>query len=323
MIDSPPRQRWIPVIACLAALPVSVATAQQLRTTHVEGNIYLISGAGGNVTVSVGDSGVLIVDSGSAEFSDDLLTAIQSIADGTIRYVVNTRLHADHVGGNAALRAAGDTFTGGNATVVGGVDEGAAVIGHENLLLRMALDSDFDPELQPTETFFVPRIDLYFNGEPVEIIHQPNANDDTNTMVHFRRSDVIATGDVLHLDAFPPIDLDNGGSIQGILAALNGLVELAVSDTLAEGGTLIVPGHGRICDEGDLVRYRDMLTVIRDRIAAWIDRGHSLEEIKRAQPTFEYDSRYGATRGEWTTEMFIEAVYRSLLAERPPSSAAN
>ncbi len=284
---------------------------QSLRTTHVEGPIWLISGAGGNVVVSAGDNGILLVDSGSAEYSADLLQEIESISDGTIRYIVNTRLHPDRVGGNAALRAAGDTFTGGNATQIGGVDVGAAVIGHENLMLRMVLDADYDAGLQPTETFFVPRFDLYFNSEPVEVIHQPNAIDDTNLIVHFRRSDVIAAGDVFRLDSWPYIDLDNGGSIDGVLDSLNDLVDLAVADTLSEGGTLIVPGRGRICDEGDLVRYRDMVTVIRDRIRTWMDRGMSLDEIRQAEPAFEYESRYGR-RDDWTAEMFIEAVYLSL-----------
>lgn len=298
-------------LACLSMSCLSPALAQSLRTTHVEGPIWLISGAGANVVVSAGDNGILVVDSGSAEYSTDLLAAIRSISEGTIRYIVNTGLQADTVGGNAALRAAGDTFTGGNATQIGGVDVGAAVIGHENLMLRMVLDADYDSGLQPTETFFVPRFDLYFNNEPIEVIHQPNAIDDTNAIVHFRRSDVIAAGDVFRLDSWPYIDLENGGSIEGILDSLNNLVDLAVADTLSEGGTLIVPGRGRICDEGDLVRYRDMVTVIRDRIRALLERGLSLDEIKAAEPTLEYESRYGR-RDDWTGEMFIEAVYRSL-----------
>lgn len=305
------RGRIVGILACLSMSFLSPAMGQSLRTTHVEGPIWLISGAGANVVVSAGDNGILVVDSGSAEYSADLLTAIKNVSNGTIRYIVNTSLHAENVGGNAALRVAGDTFTGGNATQIGGVDVGAAVIGHENLMLRMVLDADYDSGLQPTETFFVPRLDLYFNNEPIEIIHQPNAIDDTNSIVHFRRSDVIATGDVFRLDSWPYIDLENGGSIEGILDSLNDLVDLAVSDTLAEGGTLIVPGRGRICDEGDLVRYRDMVTVIRDRIRALMERGLSLDEIKAAEPAFEYESRYGQ-RNDWTAEMFVEAIYRSL-----------
>ena len=167
-------------------------------------------------------------------------------------------------------------------------------------------------DAQPTETFYVDKVDLYFNGEPVELLLSAGRVDDTNVAVHFRRSDVLVTGDVFRLDSYPVIDLDNGGSIQGVLDALNSFIELTVSDTLSEGGTLIVPGHGRICDEADLVRYRDMLTIIRDRIQALKEDGKTLAQIKAAKPTLDYDSRYGTTSGAWTTEKFIDAVYASL-----------
>lgn len=299
---------------CLGALAGAPLLAQETRTTHVAGNIYMISGAGGNVTVSAGRSGILLVDAGSAEASASLLRTIRDISGGPIRYIVNTSILPEHMGGNAALRAAGETFTGGNATVVAGVDEGAAIVGHENLLLRLSDLPQYPIDASPTETFFVPKFDLYFNGEPVEVIHQPHAVDDTNAIVHFRRSDVISTGDIFRTDGYPYFDVANGGSINGVIAALNALVDLAVADTLQEGGTLIVPGHGRICDEGDLVRYRDMITIIRDRVQALIDRGQSLRQVKAAQPTLAYDSRYGSTRSDWTSDEFIDAVYSSLAA---------
>lgn len=302
--------------AVLAAAPL--AHAQQTRTTHVVDDIYMITGAGGNVTVSLGDDGVLVVDAGAAQMSDALIAAIRELSDRTIRYVVNTSALSEHTGGNPAVRSAGDTFTGGNATVVGGVDEGASVIAHENTLHRLAGGPDAAPAEWPTDTFYVDTHDLYFNGEPVEMTYQPAAVDDTNLIVHFRRSDVVSTGDVFRLDSYPVIDLDNGGSIDGILDALNGLVELAIPDTLAEGGTLLVPGHGRICDEGDLVRYRDMITIIRDRVQALLDEGRTLEEVQAERPSYEYDSRYGSTSGAWTTQMFIEAVYESLAADTAP-----
>jgi glyoxylase-like metal-dependent hydrolase (beta-lactamase superfamily II) len=299
----------------LALLPVAVlvtgTAAAQLRTTHVADGVYMISGAGSNVTVSTGDSGIMVIDSGAAETSDALLAAIRAISDGPIRYVINTSILRDHIGGNQTLRRAGATFTGGNATVVGGVDVGAAIVAHEAALLRLA-DSDVPTEAQPTETFYVPKVDFYFNDEPVEVMYQANAIDDTNLIVHFRRSDVISTGDVFRLDSYPVIDLANGGTIDGVLAALNAVIELAVSEVLSEGGTRIVPGHGRICDEADLVRYRDMLTIVRDRVKALVERGQTSQQVKAAEPSLDYDSRYGATTGAWTTEDFIEAVYSSL-----------
>jgi glyoxylase-like metal-dependent hydrolase (beta-lactamase superfamily II) len=306
-------QRLVPVVIAAAVL-APAAHGQPTRTTHVVDGIHLITGAGGNVTVSTGRNGVLVVDSGTAGGSDSVLAAIREISAGAIRYIVNTSALSEHIGGNAAIRAAGATFTGGNATVVAGVDEGAAVLAHENVLLRLSALRGTPVAALPTETFFVPKIDLYFNNEPVEFMHQPNAVDDTNVIVHFRRSDVIVTGDVLRTDRFPDIDLENGGSIDGIIDALNHLVDLAVADTLSEGGTLIIPGHGRICDEGDLVRYRDMLTVIRDRMRAWIERGETLAQVKTRRPLLDYESRYGRADGDWTADTFIEAVYASLAA---------
>jgi cyclase len=303
--------------ACaVVALSAPAVLAQTTRTTQVEGGVYMISGAGANVTVSVGDSGVLVVDTGADGMSAELLAAIRELSHGPIRYIVNTGLAADRTGGNAAIRAAGETFTGGNATVIAGVGEGAAIIAHENLLLRMASAPNVRFDALPTEPFYVQKTDLYFNGEPVEIIHQPNAVDDTDVIVHFRRSDVISTGGVFRLDGYPVFDPERGGGINGVLDALNGLLDRVVSDTLSEGGTLLVPSHGRISDEGDLVRYRDMITVIRDRVQAWMERGHGLEEILAMQPSFDYDSRYASPGAAWTAEEFIEAIYRSLLADR-------
>jgi cyclase len=297
------------VALALAVLGASAAHAE-LRTTHVAGNVYLITGAGGNVAVSVGDSGVMIVDAGSAQMSGPLLEEIRKLSKGALRYIINTNVDPEHTGGNAALREAGATFTGGNATVVGGVDVGAAIVAHEAALLRVADAGEVPVAAQPTETFYVPKVDFFFNGEPVEVMYKP-AVDDTNVAVHFRRSDVIATGDLFRLDGYPVIDLANGGSIRGVLDALNSFVDLAVSDTLSEGGTLLIPGHGRICDEADLVRYRDMLTIIRDRIAALKERGQTLAQVKAAKPTLDYDSRFGRNP-EWTGDDFIEAVYASL-----------
>jgi glyoxylase-like metal-dependent hydrolase (beta-lactamase superfamily II) len=301
-------------LALTTLLLIFAHAPAQTRTTHVAGNIYLITGVGGNVTASVGENGVMLIDAGDAESTHELLAAIKALTDGTIQYIINTSVAPDHMGGNVEVRAAGDTFTGGNATVVAGVDEGAEVIGHENGLLRLASDG-VPIERLPTETFFVPRLDKYFNGEPVELFYRANAVDDTNIVVHFRRSDVIVTGDVFRLDRYPSIDLEHGGSINGILDTLNWLVELAVTDKLSEGGTLLVPGHGRIADEGDLLRYRDMLTVIRDRVAAMIESGHSLREIQRMALTLEYESRWGRD-SQWTGEDFVAAVYESLMQEQ-------
>jgi glyoxylase-like metal-dependent hydrolase (beta-lactamase superfamily II) len=303
--------RVIP-LAVLVAAAFAASAHAELRTTHVAGNVYMISGAGANVAVSVGKSGILTVDSGSAANAQQLLAEIRKTSHGALRYIIDSSVAPDHVGGNETLGNAGATFTGGNATVVGGVDVGAAIIAHEATLLRMSSTEGVSVNAQPTETFYVPKYDLYFNEEPVLLMYEPNALDDTNVAVHFRRSDVIATGDVFRMDGYPVIDLAHGGSIDGVLAAVNSFIDLAVSDTLSEGGTLLIPGHGRICDEGDLVRYRDMVTIIRDRIEALKKSGKTLAQVKAAKPTLDYDSRWGATTGAWTTDKFIEVVFASV-----------
>jgi cyclase len=299
-------------LAALAAALAGSGAHAELRTTHVAGNVYLISGAGGNVAVSVGASGVLTVGAGNAASAELLLAEIRKTSKGALRYVIDTSVAPEHIGGNETLRNAGATFTGGNATVVGGVDVGAAIVAHEAALLRMSASEDTPVDAQPTETFYVSKYDLYFNGEPVVLMHQPGAIDDTNVAVHFRRSDVIVTGDIFRLDGYPVIDVANGGSIDGVLAALNSFIDLAVSDTLSEGGTLLIPGHGRICDEGDLVRYRDMLTIIRDRVAALKATGQTIAQVKGAKPTLDYDSRWGTAPGAATADQLVEAVYASV-----------
>jgi cyclase len=156
----------------------------------------------------------------------------------------------------------------------------------------------------------------FFNGEGVQIFYEPAAHTDGDSMVYFRASDVIATGDVFSTTSYPVLDLANGGSINGVLNALNHILELAVPEFRSEGGTMIVPGHGRICDIADVAYYRDMVTVIRDRVQDAIKRGLTLAQIKDARLTMDYDGRYGATSGAWTTDMFVEAVYRSLSQKR-------
>jgi glyoxylase-like metal-dependent hydrolase (beta-lactamase superfamily II) len=158
----------------------------------------------------------------------------------------------------------------------------------------------------PTDVYRGQQKDLYFNGEPVVLLHQPAAHTDGDSMVFFRGSDVISTGDIFVTTSYPVIDLDRGGSIQGVIDALNRIIDITVPAALQEGGTLVVPGHGRICDEADVVEYRDMVTIIRDRIADLLKRGRTLEEVKAARPTEDYDPRYGSSTA------FVEAVYRSL-----------
>ncbi len=167
-------------------------------------------------------------------------------------------------------------------------------------------------EAWPTVTLFMPQKDIYFNGEAVQVLHQPAAHTDGDSLVFFRGSDVVSTGDVFTTTGYPVIRPEDGGGIDGVIAALNRIIELTVPEEKQEGGTLVIPGHGRLCDEADVVEYRDMVTIIRDRIKSMVDMGMTLRQVQAAKPTADYDGRYGATSGFWTTEAFVAAAYESL-----------
>jgi glyoxylase-like metal-dependent hydrolase (beta-lactamase superfamily II) len=289
-----------------------------LDVLHVQGNVYLVAGAGGNVTVQIGPAGVLLVDTGNAASAENLLAAVRKLSSGRIRYIVNTHVHPDHTGGNeAAARAGGSSGVRSIRGTPGeSLTEMPQVLAHDNVLQRMVAPAPGQapvPETaHPTTTWVGSGKDLFFNGETIQMIHQPSGHTDGDSIVHFRRSDVISAGDILNMDTYPVIDLARGGSVQGVIDGLNRLLDLAVPEHHEEGGTYIIPGHGRVCDEFDLVEYRDMVTIIRDRVQAMIRKGATLEQVRIARPSRDYDPRFGATTGPWTTDLFLEAVYKSL-----------
>ena len=288
----------------------------EIQTLHVQGNIYMLVGAGGNITVQAGNDGVLIIDTMYEPLADKVFAAIREISDGPLTYIINTHGHPDHIGGNVPLAGMGSNIAGGNTVgFAAGTGAQAKIVAHENVLNSIiSQDNPMAIEGWPTDTYFTERKDMFFNGEAIVITHQPNAHTNGDSFVFFRRSDVIAAGDIYVTSGYPYIDVANGGSLQGILDGLNNLLEMAVPADRQEGGTQIIPGHGRIGDEAEVLIYRDMLTIIRDRIAYRIDQGDSLREVMASEPTFEYDARYGSDSGFWTTANFIEAVYNELSA---------
>ena len=299
----------------------------QIRVLPVQGNVYVLIGDGGNIAAQVGEDGILLVNTGRAAATGKLLDAIRTLSDKPIRYLVNTDDDPDNTGGNENVAKAGRTIAGGN--VVGNIGESAGstatVVAFETVLDRMSAPTGKHPAAPegawPTDTYTLDHKDLFFNNEGIRVFHQPAAHTDGDSIVFFRRSDVISVGDIFSTTGYPVIDLQRGGSIQGVLDGLNHLMRLVIPGAVQggptdEAGTMLIPSHGRICDEGDLAFYQEMITIIRDRVQDMIKKGMTLQQVKAAKPTMDYDPRYGANTGPWTTDMFVEAVYRSLSEKR-------
>jgi len=284
----------------------------EIQTLKVRDNIYMLVGQGGNITVQTGNDGILIIDTQYSELSGKILTAIRELSDGPIRHIINTHHHGDHVGGNANLKAAGFTPVGGNVGGdLGDAGEGARILAHENVLLNMAQDSDVDPEMWPTLTYFTEKKDFWFNDEGVRVLHQPNAHTNGDSIVFFRKSDVITTGDAYITSFYPFIDMSAGGTINGFIDAANAIIDLIIPVYGQDGGTLVIPGHGRLSDIGDVINWREMLTIVRDRIRDMKGRGMTLEEVLAARPTRDYDPRWAGER-IFSTENFVTSVYMTL-----------
>jgi glyoxylase-like metal-dependent hydrolase (beta-lactamase superfamily II) len=282
----------------------------------------MIAGAGANIGVQVGEDGVVVVDAGTAANADAVVAAIKKISAQPIRYIIDTSADPDHVGGNETLSKAGQTlFTapgsiGITGDFLGGV---ASILSAQKVLARMSAPtgraSPFPVTAFPTETFDDPRKYMYLNGEGIEILHQPAAHTDGDVIVFFRRSDVLVAGDVVDTNRFPVIDVARGGTINGEISALNRLVDLAIPSVpivSRDAGTLVIAGHGRVCDQYDVVEYRDMVTIIRDRVRTLKKAGMTLNQIRAASPARGYTRRYGSDSGSWTTSSFVDAVYQTV-----------
>jgi glyoxylase-like metal-dependent hydrolase (beta-lactamase superfamily II) len=318
--------RAVPLQAQGAQAGTNVAGAG-MDVVQLRPNFYVIAGAGANVGVQVGPDGAVVVDSGSAARAPDVVAAIKRLTPQPIRYVINTGPDADHVGGNQVVARAGRTILNlTNPTLSGLANDGAAaVLAAEGVLRRMSAPTGqaapFPSAAWPTETFDGRRSYMYLNGEGIETLHQPAAHSDSDSVVFFRRTDVVMAGDVIDATRFPVIDVARGGSVQGEIDALQKLVELAIPSfplVWQEGGTYVVPGHGRVYEQLDVVEYRDMVTIVRDRVRARIAQGQTLQQVLATGPARGYSRQYGADSGPWTTAMFVEAVYRSLAAEKRP-----
>ena len=302
--------------------PKPAATDEStVRILKVRGNVSMIQGAGGNITVLTFPEGITLVDSGAAPMADKVLAAIRTLSPQPVRYIINTSVTADHVGGNEKLAATGSQITGGNVSGQVGTD-GAEIIAHERVLERMIARTVQPPipiRATPQTTYHTDQLKLstVYHGDGIQVFHMPAAHTDGDSVVYFRHHDIIAAGDVFNTTGYPMIDLERGGGVNGVVDALNRILDVAFPDFRLEGGTLVIPGHGRICDSADVAYYRDMVTIVRDRVQDMVKKGLTLDQVKAARPTRDYDPRYGATSGAWTTDMFVEAVYKSLSVKKP------
>lgn len=298
---------WCALYTLASAQSPSAADLQkaELHVLPVQGHTYMLVGPGGNITIQTGKDGVLLVDTMFAPLAQRIDAEIKKLSDQPIRYIIDTHVHGDHVGGNEALQKMGAT---GASPVAGG---GATVIAQANVLNRMTtpVTGSQAPPPQtglPNDEYDTPTKDFFFNGEAVVIFHEPAAHTDGDSIVFFRRSDVLSVGDIFTPERYPFIDLARGGSIKGEIDALNHILLLTVPEHLQEGGTRVIPGHGRLCGEADVVEYRDMVTIVRDRVQDAMKRGLNLEQVKAAKLTLDYDPQYGSG------DAFVESIYKSL-----------
>jgi len=304
------------------------AEGDQLTLVQLRPNFYVIAGAGGNIVMQTGPEGIILVDSGTTANADKVLATIRRVTDLPIRYIISTSMDPDHVGGNDKLARAGLSILPGAVVAGAGLSDDlvsnsgrASVLAHENVLARMtAATAPAIPfGLFPTKTFAYRLYSMYLNGEGIQVIHMPAAHTDGDTIVFFRRGDVIATGDIIDTTRWPVIDIKRGGTVQGEIDALNRLMDLSILNVPLQwqpDRTFLVPGHGFVYDKLDLLEYRDAVTVVRDRVQNLLDEGKTLAQVKAANPTLGYRSQYGSDSGPWTTDMFVETIYNELAAKK-------
>jgi len=307
--------------ASKANAPGRAADSSELELLHVQGNVSMLAGAGGNIAVQTGNDGIALVDSGSASMSEKVSEALRRLNKGQVTYIINTDDRSDHIGGNELFATTGHPLAIDRAA-----QASVLIVAFHTILDRMSAPAGqatpVPEKAWPNDPYSAPTKTLYFNGEGIEIDHQPGTTDG-NSIVFFRRSDVISTGDIFDITEYPIIDLKAGGSLQAVIDGLNRLKVMAIPGNHQEGGTMIIPGHGRICDEADLALYQEMVTIVRDRLQDMIKKGMTLDQIKAAKPTQDFDPIYGKKDGPWTTDMFLEAAYKSLTSKADAHAAGN
>jgi cyclase len=323
----PLAMKTLMLTACCCLLTLAAAGQQSdIRVTKVREHFFMLTGGGGNIAALVFPEGITLVDSGRVEMANKIIAMLRTVSPLPIRYIINTAVDPDHTGGNETIGAAGGQITGGNvAGQVADAADGAEIIAHENVLERMTAPGVKPPlpvRMTPGTTYHADHLKLstLYHGDGIELFSAPAAHTDGDTLVYFRHNDVLVTGDVFTPGRYPAIDLERGGSINGEIDALNHILDVAFPDFRLEGGTLVVPGHGRLCDSADVAYYRDMVTIVRDRVQDLMKKGMTLEQVKAAKLTRDYDGVYARNATASTPEMFVEAVFKSLNANAKVAS---
>jgi cyclase len=298
------RNRTLIVIAVLTAAG-AYGQSSDIGVLKVQGNVYMLVGPTGNIAAQVGDDGIVVVNTGTEAIAPKIAAALKTLTDKPVMWIVNTDADPNHIGGNAALPGLTGLAKGRTPRMVA----------HENVLNRLGgpatpKASRLPEALWPNDEYATPTKDFAFNGEAIIVTHLPDAVTDGDSLVHFRRSDVLATGDVFTPGLYPVIHLDRGGTIQGTIDALNQILRITVPLKYEEGGTYVIPGRGRLCDEADVVEFRNMVTIVRDRVRDMKNKDKTLEQVKAAKLTRDYDTNYDAK----SADAFVEAIYKSLSA---------
>ena len=301
------RKLTLTLAATMAACAYGQTGADEIAVLKVQGNVYMLVGAARNIAAQVGDDGILVVDTGTEATAPKVAAALKKLSDKPVLWIVNTSAGLEHMGGNAAL----PRLTGIPAR------QQARIVAQENVVNRLSAalnrnQPETPGDVFPNDEYSQPVKDFSFNGEALLVYHVPKAHTDGDSIVHFRRSDVVVTGDVFTPGRYPVIALERGGSIQGLIDALNQILRITVPLKYQEAGTYVIPGQGRLCDEADVVEYRNMVTIVRDRVRDLIGKDMTLEQVKAARPTRDYDTQYEAK----DAAAFVEAIYKSLSGKK-------
>ena len=282
----------LPVVLLVTGAAVAQNTdfsAVQIKVHKVAGNIYYLEGQGGNVGVSVGDDGVIMIDDQFAPLTDKLLAAIRTISDKPVRFLINTHIHGDHTGGNENIGKLG-----------------IPIIAHDNVRVRLAHGVNGGEPLAAValpDLTYADSVSLHLNGDDVEIMKMPAAHTDGDSIIWFKNANVIHVGDVFRTTGYPGVDAGNGGSVKGTLEALQKIIDMAGPNTK------LIPGHGVVSSRDDVVEFRNMVVEVQKRISDLIRQGMTLEQVVAAKPTADLDGRWGSF------ERFLPGFYQALKNE--------